>query len=165
VIWDRGSQVVVRSRPSGGGGYTFPAIVVCDSAEAIALFQPAGTVCKRRRGPRGGPTGRNLLSWDGSYENVVFPILDIEVADDLSEWRWKDEAELTWAIDHGTLSTEEADAVRRDGLVAIERAKARTRPFGDDWPKLQPDAGWSIPVLPAAWDRADVSVNDRLATP
>jgi hypothetical protein len=42
------------------------------------------------------------LSWDGSYENVVFPILDIEVADDLSEWRWKDEAELTWAIDHGT---------------------------------------------------------------
>jgi hypothetical protein len=34
--------VVVRSRPNDGGGYTFPAIVVCDSAEAIA--------CSNRRG-------------------------------------------------------------------------------------------------------------------
>jgi hypothetical protein len=62
---------VVRGRPDGGVGYTFPAIVLCDRPDAIAVFQPSKTICKRRSGPRGGPRGRILLDWDGRYEDVV----------------------------------------------------------------------------------------------
>ena len=64
--WERGAHVVVRSRPEGAVGYTFPAIVVCDTRELMALYQPSGSVCKRRNGERGGPNGRNMVSWDGS---------------------------------------------------------------------------------------------------
>jgi Protein of unknown function (DUF402) len=70
--WERGRPVVVRSRPDGDVGYTFPAIVVKDAPELIALFQSAGTVCKQRGGERGGPRGRNLVSWDGTHNDVVF---------------------------------------------------------------------------------------------
>lgn len=52
-----------------------PAIVIEGSEDAVALFQPTGTVCKRRRGQRGGPQGRSLLpgAWDGGHEDWVFP--------------------------------------------------------------------------------------------
>lgn len=69
--WAPGSTVVVRSRPDGAVGYCFPAIVAADSATGTVLFQPAGTVCKRRRGPRGGPRGRNLVAWDGGHRDVT----------------------------------------------------------------------------------------------
>jgi hypothetical protein len=71
MSWPRGASVVLRSRPQGTVGYTFPAIVVRDSPELIVLFQPSGTTCKRRHGSR-GPKGRNMLVWDGSYVDVVF---------------------------------------------------------------------------------------------
>jgi hypothetical protein len=205
VTWDRGAQVTVRSRPGGDVGYSFPAIVLGDTSDAVALFQPAGTVCKRRCGPRGGPTGRGLLTWGGSYEDVVFErstihlhvcgdpfwvirawngieyvgwyinlaapwrrtaigfdtvdqILDIVVADDLSGWRWKDEAELRWAIERGKLSAEEAGAVRKAGYEAITRMNSGTAPFIADWSGMVPDPRWPIPILPAGWDRADVSM-------
>lgn len=72
MSWPRGASVALRSRPQGNVGHTFPAIVVRDSPSLIVLFQPSGTTCKRRRGRRGGPNGRNLLVWDGSYVDVVF---------------------------------------------------------------------------------------------
>lgn len=52
-------------------GYTLPAIVVADEDEAIVLFQPTGTVVKRRAGVRGGPRGPQLLAWGGGHEDVV----------------------------------------------------------------------------------------------
>jgi uncharacterized protein DUF402 len=69
--WPRGAEVVVRSWPAGVIGYCFPAIVVADDASRTALFQPAGTVCKRRGGARGGPQGRSLLEWDGTHRDVA----------------------------------------------------------------------------------------------
>ena len=71
MSWNRGDHVAVRSRPQGYVGYTFPAIVVRDSPDLIVLFQPAGTVCKRRGGERGGPNGRNMVRWDRSYTDVA----------------------------------------------------------------------------------------------
>src|SRR5689334_16798484 len=70
MTWAPGSNVVVRSRPDGAVGYCFPAIVVADGATKTVLFQPEGTVCKRRSGTRGGPQGRNLVAWDGKHRDV-----------------------------------------------------------------------------------------------
>ena len=71
--FDRGSSVVWRSRPDGVVvGYTMPAVVVEDSADAIVLFQAPGTIYKKRSGTRGGPRGRNMVDWDGTYIDAVW---------------------------------------------------------------------------------------------
>jgi hypothetical protein len=70
MAWSRGRVVVVRSRPGGVSGYCFPATVVADDASMTVLFQPVGTVCKRRGGTRGGPDGRYLLEWDGTHRDA-----------------------------------------------------------------------------------------------
>lgn len=69
-----GEQVVYRSRPGGDVGYVMPCIVVEDTPEFVVLFQPTGTVCKKRTGRRGGPTGRVMLpdGWDGGHEDVTW---------------------------------------------------------------------------------------------
>jgi hypothetical protein len=53
-------------------GYTIPATVVEDSSDAVVLFQAPGTIYKKRAGQRGGPRGRNLVSWDGTYVDTVW---------------------------------------------------------------------------------------------
>ena len=60
-----------RSVHEGRPGFVTPAIVVEDSEETIALFQPTGSTFKDRAGERGGPRGRNHLpgSWDGTYSD------------------------------------------------------------------------------------------------
>ena len=69
--FDRGDQVVWRSRPEGNVGYVFPATIVCDDDDVIGLFQHTGSICKKRTGKRGGPGGRNMLpgGWDGGYSD------------------------------------------------------------------------------------------------
>lgn len=71
--------MTVRGRPHRGIGYTFPAIVISDTRELIALFQPSGTICKAMGGPRGGPGGRYLLEWDGTHKDVVFSLNTVHV--------------------------------------------------------------------------------------
>lgn len=68
----RGEAVVWRSRPQGSIGYTLPATVVTDGPGFTLLFQPSGTICKRRAGRRGGPQGRNLVEWNGLHEDVRY---------------------------------------------------------------------------------------------
>ena len=67
----RGDQVVWRSLPQGNVGYVFPATIVCDDGDVIGLFQHTGSICKKRTGKRGGPSGRNMLpgGWDGGYSD------------------------------------------------------------------------------------------------
>ena len=190
---------MVRGRPAGAVGYTFPAVVVQDSPELTVLFQPPGTICKAVGGPRGGPGGRYLLSRDGTFVDVVFdaqtvhahvpgdafwvirnwdgtryygwyinlstpwvrtPIgfdeedhkLDIEVADDLSTWRWKEEDGLSWMIERGVYSPEKGEAIRAVGWAAVTRMEARQPPFHEDWFGLEPDSSWTAPILPEGWD-------------
>jgi hypothetical protein len=190
---------VVRGRPEGKVGYTFPAIVVRDAPDLTVLFQPTGTTCKRVGGPRGGPKGRLLLSRDGTFVDVVFdgqtvhahvpgdafwvirdwngaryegwyinlsapwvrtPIgfdeedhkLDIEVADDLSTWHWKDEDDLSWMIQRGVYSSEKGAAIRAAGMAAVARMEKRQPPFQEDWTDLEPDSSWTVPILPKGWD-------------
>ena len=198
--WERGAHVAVRSRPEGAVGYTFPAIVVCDTRELMALYQPSGSVCKRRNGERGGPNGRNMVSWDGSYADVTVTtstlhvwtpddpywvirtwsgsrydgwyinladpwrrtpigidtldrILDVVVSPDRSSWRWKDEDELTWSVEQGRYTAEQAETFVRDGLEAIERMRSDRLPFNLEPFDLDPDPAWSLPALADGWDR------------
>jgi hypothetical protein len=68
-----GAPVVWRSRPHGIVGYVAPHTVVTDSVRVTVLFQHAGVVCKRRSGKRGGPQGRDMIQWDGSHLDYVWP--------------------------------------------------------------------------------------------
>jgi hypothetical protein len=92
----------VRGRPQGRIGYVFPTVVIHDSPDLIALFQPRGTICKSMGGPRGGPGGRYLLEWDGTYRDEVFELNTIHVyvpGDPF--WvirRWEDTAYVGWYI-------------------------------------------------------------------
>jgi len=64
-----GQAIVWRSvwRSDRIVGTAWPAFVVADSPELIALYRPIGTIGQQRSGERGGPRGRVLLHWDGGY--------------------------------------------------------------------------------------------------
>jgi predicted RNA-binding protein associated with RNAse of E/G family len=111
-------------------------------------------------------TGSGFEGW---YINLAAPwhrtaigfdtldqILDVEVADDLSSWRWKDEDELAWAVQTGRCTRREAEDIRRHGEEAVARMTTRSMPFHEAWPDLEPDPGWSVPSLPTGWERVDV---------
>jgi hypothetical protein len=92
----------VRGRPHGRIGYVFPTVVVRESSEYVALFQPRGTICKSMGGPRGGPGGRYLLEWDGTHHDVVFELetIHVHVPGD-PFWvirRWESAAYVGWYI-------------------------------------------------------------------
>ena len=44
-------------------------IVVHDDPQSIVTYMPVGSLTKRRTGARGGPRGRQLIQWDGGYED------------------------------------------------------------------------------------------------
>ena len=114
-----------------------------------------------------------IRTWNGSgfegwYVNLVSPwrrtrlgfdtwdqMLDLVIADDLSSWTWKDEDELSFALQEGQISSEEAGRVRTEGLRAIGLLEARRFPFDDSWTRFRPDDDWPVPTLPPDW-RASV---------
>ena len=63
-----------RGVQDGAPGYVLHATVVCDDNDIIGLYQHSGSVCKRRSGKRGGPSGRNMLpgGWDGKHVDKVW---------------------------------------------------------------------------------------------
>lgn len=201
-MWKPGEPVAWRSVHDGHAGYTIPMVVIADDTDAIALWQPPGTVCKVRNGRRGGPNGRSMLpgGWDGTYHdrpwngstvrvhivdhgysvlrtwhqdsgafsgwyvNLEEPwrrsrigfdsrdlILDVTVADDLSEWSWKDEDELAWAYEAGVVDAEFVRAAREQGGRAITDLALRQWPFTADWGRWRPDPSWPVPTLPGDW--------------
>lgn len=77
--------------------------------------------------------------------------LDIEVADDLSTWRWKDEDGLAWMTERGDYSPEKAEAIRAAGISAVARMEARQAPFHEDWSDMVPDPAWPIPEVAKSW--------------
>ena len=86
-------------------------IVAPGSRHSILLFWTAGF--------------REFLLWYVNLEDpmVRTPIgfdyldrlLDIEIAPDLSRWKWKDEDELEEAVAHGILTSQEAHVIRAEG--------------------------------------------------
>jgi hypothetical protein len=77
--WQPGDVVAWRvrvrlapERPEGEVGVAYPAIVVRDGADEVALYLAPGSVAKRRHHEGGGPGGRVVLSVRDSYEDVVW---------------------------------------------------------------------------------------------
>lgn len=75
--------------------------------------------------------------------------LDIRVKSDGS-WEWKDEDELSVAVDVGFFTPEQAMAFRAEG----ERVIAEW-PFPTGWEDWRADPSWPIPSVPADWDATD----------
>ncbi|MDY7102575.1 MAG: DUF402 domain-containing protein [Actinomycetota bacterium] len=80
-------------------------------------------------------------------------LLDVVVDHDLGGWQLKDADELVWATDAGIYDEAEAEAIRDAGRRAIRDVEERRWPFDEAaWAPFEPDAGWSPPELPAAWN-------------
>jgi hypothetical protein len=79
-----------------------PCLVIEDSAEVIALFEPSGALGAHTMRAKGGPRGRNLLPGDANSEfatNEWFGDGVLRVhrpGQDWSTWRWLD-ADRGWS--------------------------------------------------------------------
>lgn len=78
-------------------------------------------------------------------------VLDVFVEPDRG-WRWKDEDELTVAVEIGRFSIAEAAAIREEGERVIERIGAWSWPFDAGYERWRPDQSWPIPALPDDWE-------------
>ena len=129
LFQDGGTEVFRRKGSRGGpqGRSLLPGTFTGEHEPR--RFAPPGVV---RLWPRGRAwtvhrrwTGDRYAGW---YVNPELPwtfgphgvdsgdlTLDVTVADDLSSWAWKDEDELAWGVEHGTISDADAEyeALRR----------------------------------------------------
>ena len=79
--------------------------------------------------------------------------LDIVFPPDLGEPRWKDDDELEEAVTYGSMTAEEADAVRAEAERAIAWIRRGDHPAIDDrWRTWTPPAEWGIPTLAPNWE-------------
>lgn len=104
--------------------------------------------------------------WKGWYINLEQPwrrttvgfdtrddVLDVTVADDLSDCRLKDEDELQHAVRVGLFSEAEAESIRLVAEIAIGDVKQRWWPFDEStWSAIRPIEDLPLPVLPEGWD-------------
>src|SRR5438093_6944131 len=72
--WPPGAVVLWRSVTDGVVRTAQPVRVVRDEEDLVALYLCPGTRGRRRKGRRGGPTGRQMLpdGWSGEYEETVW---------------------------------------------------------------------------------------------
>jgi hypothetical protein len=105
-------------------------------------------------------------SYQGWYVNLERPwrrtpigfdshddTLDITVADDLSDWQWKDEDELAWAVEVGTMSPLAAARARSAGEAAVRALERHAWPFDPDaWTRWSPPPNPRDLELPAEWN-------------
>ena len=74
-------------------------------------------------------------------------VLDLWVEPDRSV-RWKDDDELSAAVEAGRYSAADAAQFRDDARDVEAIIRAWRSPFCDDWPAWRPDPSWAVPVLP-----------------
>jgi len=80
-------------------------------------------------------------------------LLDIVVSPDQSEWHWKDRDELLEAQSIGLISPEKAREIWTEGERVISLMRDGMPPFNSGWENWFPPSNWTIPQLPANWDR------------
>ena len=93
------------------------------------------------------PLRRTAIGFD-----YMDQVLDIEISQDLSKWRWKDEDEFQQAQNLGLISVERAQELRAEGERVIDLVKARKSPFIGRWESWRPDPSWPIPVLSPGYE-------------
>ncbi len=104
-------------------------------------------------------------AFEGWYVNLQSPlertpvgfdyvdhVLDIEITQDRSSWRWKDEDELAEAVARGVFTAEEARRFREEGERAVRRALEQEPPFDEPWEDWRPEPRWLVPTYPPGWD-------------
>ncbi|WP_418958874.1 DUF402 domain-containing protein [Streptomyces tritici] len=89
--------------------------------------------------------------WSGGVDSEDH-FLDISVYPDRS-WLWRDEDEFAQAQSCGLMGAAQAARVREAGAAAVELIDAWGPPFSDGWEHWRPDPAWTVPELPADWDR------------
>lgn len=92
--------------------------------------------------------------WSGGVDSEDH-FLDIAVYPD-RRWEWKDEDEFAQAQHAGLMDPQQAERVRSAGRAAVELISAWGTPFPDGWEHWRPDPSWTVPALPADWDRMSV---------
>ena len=93
------------------------------------------------------PLTRTAIGFD-----YLDQLLDIEIAADLSGWKWKDEDELEEAVARGVMTAGDAEGIRDEGERVIAALGARESPFDEPWERWRPHPGWKAPGLPDGWD-------------
>jgi hypothetical protein len=92
------------------------------------------------------PLRRTRLGFDSVDHGI-----DLIVEPDMSSWLWKDAEELDWYVEHRRYSPAEADAIRAEGLRAVDSLR-RDHERWERWTLWRPDPSWAVPELPAGWD-------------
>jgi hypothetical protein len=86
--------------------------------------------------------------------------LDIAVYPD-RRWEWIDEDEFAQAQRAGLMTARQAKRVRAAGAAAVALIGAWGTPFREGWEDWRPDPAWTVPALPADWDRTVAAVGGR----
>lgn len=92
-----------------------------------------------------------LTRWSGGVDSED-DFLDISVYPDRS-WLWRDEDEFAQAQRSGLMDAARASRVWAAGAAAVELIDAWGPPFSAGWEDWRPDPAWTVPELPADWDR------------
>ncbi|MFF9338530.1 MULTISPECIES: DUF402 domain-containing protein [unclassified Streptomyces] len=89
--------------------------------------------------------------WAGGLDSEDH-FLDISVYPDRS-WLWRDEDEFAQAQRSGLMDAARAARVEAAGAAAVRLVEEWGAPFRDGWEEWRPDPAWTVPALPADWDR------------
>ncbi|MFJ6404432.1 DUF402 domain-containing protein [Streptomyces hydrogenans] len=89
--------------------------------------------------------------WSGGLDSEDH-FLDISVYPDHS-WLWRDEDEFAQAQRSGLMDAGSAARVEAAGAAAVRLVEEWGTPFRDGWEEWRPDPSWTVPALPADWDR------------
>ena len=98
----------------------------------------------------------SLLGW---YVNLQAPLAESRLGFDTTDWQldlwiepagdvhWKDEDDLTDAVDLGILTADDAGQARDEANRVLAEW-----PFPTGWEDWQQEPAWPVPTLPEGWD-------------
>jgi len=104
--------------------------------------------------------------FEGWYVDVLVPLrrsnvgfdtrdLTLDVVIDLDRtWHLKDEDELAWAVEHGSLTSHDVIAIRAEAARAVALLEANDPLFAESWVAWRPDPSWPIPSISMGWEVA-----------
>ncbi len=78
--------------------------------------------------------------------------IDLIIEPDFS-YRWKDLDDYQKGIDSGVILVEWVQEIKRAQMEVLEKLNEQKYPFDDSWLNWRPDPYWSLPKLPAGWDK------------
>lgn len=78
--------------------------------------------------------------------------LDAVIKPDLERWSWKDEDEFAEAIRLGLFTETQAEMIRKETQMVVERLLAERRGDMIAWAAWRPPADWTLPTLAVDWD-------------